>query len=178
MNLKYFLLLSTIPLFFFKTFDLKAQLNGTGNQYETIFFSHGEYRLSEANKEKIAALVKRADQEHDSFPLIKILAWPDQEYPSSEEERVPDEVETLAEERGEAIKNYLEDDLQRKEIIKVFNMAKRPNFFAEIAKNDEFQTKKDFEEAGPTSTILPNGDVSFTKASKAIVIINFDSQIK
>lgn len=184
MNLKSFLFLSFVLLLSFKNVDPKDQMilqtqeeqfNGLGKYYDSLLFSPEDYTLSERNKKIIQDLLKKADKESAPITVIKVLAWSDQEYPDEEDETLPSEDQALALERGESIKSYIEDDMGRNERVKIFNMARRPNFFSEVAKNDEYQTKEAFEEAGPTSTILPDGEISFTKASKALVIIDFET---
>lgn len=185
MNSKSFLFLSFLFLFSFKTGDsndqmilqnYEEQFSNLGKYYKVLLFPEKSYSLSEKNQKIISDLIKKSDDESEPVTLIKILSWSDQEYPDEEDEKLSPDDEYLALERGEAIKAFIEGDLGRHETIKIFNMAKRPNFFSEVAKNDEYQTKEAFEESGPTSSILPDGEISFTKASKALVIIDFKSK--
>lgn len=152
----------------------QEEFEGMGSQYEALLFNKNESELSEYNKRIIRKLIEKSDREKSPISVIKLLAWSDKEYPDEKDNLLSPQDEELAAARGENTKLFIQDELNRSDTVKVFNMAERPNFFAELAKNDEYETKEAFEESGPTSTILPNGDISYSKASKVIVIIDYN----
>ena len=144
-----------------------------GTHYTTVVFEKGKKELSGEDKKLINDLVHRAHETDKAIDEIRILAWADKEYPDQKTEAARNDI-TLARERAQAIKNYLEDDLKETEDIDSFNMARRPDFLSKLLKDDEFKVKEAFKESGATASTLPDGKVSYTKASKALVIIDYE----
>jgi hypothetical protein len=143
-----------------------------GPHYTTIVFNKGQSTLSSINKENLRTLATRADKANRPVSEIKILAWADTEYPDKISGMASTADIILASERARIIREYLEEDLKAREVDS-YNMAKRPGLVSKIFKNDEYKLKEAFEKSGTTGSKLPDGSVSYTKASKALVIIDY-----
>lgn len=146
----------------------------TGTHYTTLLFSKGKAELTTESKAHLKELIMRAHKNYRPIEEIRILAWADTEYPNQRQEKIPKSQVILASERGQIIRDYLEEDLLENNDIDAYNMAKRPDLLSKILRNDEFDVKNAFEFSGTTSSRLPDGSVSYTKASKAIVIIDYE----
>lgn len=136
-----------------------------------VVFEEGERNLTESGEKNLALFAARAKRNQRLIESVKILAWADAEYPAQSEKAHPREI-ILAKERAQEIKEYLETKVEDLE-IHAFNMAKRPGTLSSVTKNEEFALKRAIEEMGPTSTRLDNGELSYSKASKAIIIVEY-----
>lgn len=146
----------------------------SGTYYTTVIFDKGKSSLSEASKNHLKELAARAHKRGKPIEEIKILAWSDKEYPDKVKGKASTGDIILASERAQKIKNYLEDDLKESDDIDAFNMAKRPDLVSKLFRDDEYDVKTAFEQTGTTGTRLDDGSVSYTKASKALVIIDYE----
>ncbi len=147
-----------------------------GTHYTTLVFDKGRSSLSEASKNHLRDLASRAHKAGKPIEEIKILAWADKEYPDKVKGRAATGDIILASERAQKIKNYLEEDLKESEDIDAFNMARRPNLISKLFRDDEYEVKNAFEQSGATGSRLDDGSVSYTKASKALVIIDYEGE--
>lgn len=145
-----------------------------GTQYTTIVFEEGKSTLSNENKKQLKKLSYRAHKDKRNIDEIRILAWSDKEYPEPEKKKASQDEILLAANRAQEIKNYLEEDLSEYEDIDSYNMARRPDFLSKLLRDDEYAVKEAFESSGATGTKLANGKTSYTKASKALVIIDYE----
>lgn len=139
----------------------------------SLEFTPHESDLSELSKGHLKELVTRAQEDGRAIEQIKILAWADQEYPEPSREKAHPEQVILARERAQVIKEYLTEDLETEASFDAYNMAKRPGLFSQLVKGDEYELKKAVEEIGPTATTLDDGSVSYSQASRAVVIIDY-----
>lgn len=147
-----------------------------GTHYTTVIFKKGETALSNINKADIKKLAAYARQNKKPIEEIRILAWADKEYPDKVNGKAgPSEI-ILASERARVIRELLEKELKEYEDIDSYNMARRPNLLSKVLRNDEYDVKKAFESSGTTGSTLPDGSVSYTKASKAMVIIDYEGE--
>lgn len=156
-----------------KTEEVKAPVVA-GTQYTTVFFKKGRASLDSLSKQHLKDLASRAHKEKREIEEIRILAWADKEYPDKVTGKSSEQDIKLASQRAEKIKDYLEVDLKEQEDIDSYNMAKRPDLVSKVFQNDEYKIKEAFETTGATGEKLPDGSVSYTKASKAIVIIDYE----
>lgn len=146
-----------------------------GTHYTTLIFNKGKSQLSADNKEHLKALASRAHKNKKPIEEIRILAWADHEYPqNSDGKKSKNSDVILASERGQKIRDFLEEDLKEENDIDAYNMAKRPDLLSKLLRDDEYDVKEAFETTGTTSTRLADGSVSYTKASKAIVIVDYE----
>lgn len=145
-----------------------------GTEYTTILFPEGRASLDTLSKENLKALANKAHKSKKEINEIRILAWADKEYPDKVTGKASSKDIELASKRAQKIKDYLVSDLKEMEDIDAYNMAKRPNLLSKLLQNDEYAVKEAFETAGATGEKLPDGSVSYTKASKAIVIIDYE----
>ncbi|HXH74910.1 MAG TPA: hypothetical protein VNJ08_08095 [Bacteriovoracaceae bacterium] len=148
-----------------------------GPQYTTLNFDKGKSDLSEISKRQLNELARKAFRDGRIIEEIRVLAWSDREYPEAVNKRARKDL-VLAKERGQTIKQYIKEDLRAQEKIEAYNMARRPNIMSRTLQNDEWLVKEAFEESGATATRLPNGQMSYTKASKALVIIDYKDSAK
>jgi hypothetical protein len=145
-----------------------------GTHYTTIIFDPGKSSLDTLSREHLKELASRAQKTRKPIEEIKILAWADKEYPEKVNGKASTSDVMLASERARKIREYLEIDLKEMEDIDSYNMAKRPNLLSKLLKNEEYKVKNAFETSGATGSELPDGSVSYTKASKAMVIIEYE----
>jgi hypothetical protein len=153
-----------------------ASKNIGGNFYGTLEFSKGSSTLTESSKLQLKELRETFAADKRDVDEIKILAWADQEYPEVVENDAPAKEIILAHERAKNIKRYLSKELKADEEINLFNMAKRPGTLSTLTKSDDFEVKRAFERSGATSVRLDDGSVSYSKASKAIIVIDYDDE--
>ena len=137
-----------------------------GDDYVTLLYNVSETRLSNINKKKLKDLVFQ--REKDQREEIRILVWADQEYDSRGQNALN---VSLAKERAWKIKDYIYQRVPQVTNIVVFNMARAPHLIDRLFQTKEFDIKSEFEKSEITATVLPDGRVSYTKASKALVII-------
>lgn len=149
-----------------------------GTHYATIEFEKGSSKLTPISQQNLNALAARANQDGREIEEIKVLAWADKEYPEKVDKNPNTKDVILAKERAKSIESYLEEDLHNGTEIESFNMAKRPNLLSKLVKGDDYAVKEAFERSGATSTKLDDGSTSYSKASRAIVIIDFDNDKK
>lgn len=147
-----------------------------GTHYTTIVFRPGKANLDSVSKENIRELTVKAHKQKKPIEEIRILAWSDKEYPDDVQEKASTKDIILATERAQKIKDFLEEDLKETDDIDAYNMAKRPNLVSKLFRNDEYEVKEAFESSGATGSKLPDGSVSYTKASKALVIIDYEGK--
>lgn len=145
-----------------------------GTHYTTVVFEKGKSSLNALNKEDIQKLAALAHKNPKPIEEIRILAWADKEYPNKVEERANTSEIILASERARTIKEYLEEELKELEDIDSYNMAKRPGLLSKLFKNEEYEVKSAVEKSGTTGSRLPDGSVSYTKASKALIVIDYE----
>lgn len=145
-----------------------------GTEYTTLFYNKGRASLDTVSKNHLKELISNAHKSKKEISEIRILTWADKEYPDKVSGKATTADIILASERAAKIKTYLEEDLKEMEDIDSYNMAKRPNLVSKLFQNDEYKVKDAFESAGATGEKLPDGSVSYTKASKAIVIIDYE----
>lgn len=150
----------------------KPELIGT--HYTTVVFEKGKTTLSRNDKEQLNKLADKAHNDKREIDEIRILAWSDEEYPDPSQKKAPQSEIILAANRAHEIKEYFEQDLEEYEDIDAYNMARRPDFLSKLLRNDEYFVKEAFEGSGATGTKLANGKTSYSKASKALVIIDYE----
>lgn len=141
--------------------------------YATVVFEKGQAKLNPASKQNLKDLAQRAHRAGKPIEEIRILAWSDKEYPDKVKGGATTSDIILASQRAEKIRNFLEEDLKESEDIDAYNMAKRPDLLSKILRDDEFTVKNAFESAQVSATRLPSGEISYTKAGKAMVIIDY-----
>lgn len=147
-----------------------------GTHYTTIIFEKGKSNLTADGRELLRELSRKAHGSDRKIEEIKILAWADEEYPDPAKAKASTKEIILASQRAQSVRDFLENDLEEKKDIDSFNMARRPDFLSKLFRNEEYEVKKSFEMTGTTASRLPSGEISFTKASKAIVIIDYEGE--
>lgn len=150
-------------------------MEGEEAYYTVVEFEKGKDKLSESSKKALKNFIEKAQKEGREIDDIKIMAWADKEYPV-QGAKVDKKDVKIAEERSEAIEDYLKDDLDTDGNYASFNMAKRPNKVNEFFKGDDYKTKKTFEESGsaPTSASEELATFMNNKASKALIMVDYE----
>lgn len=152
----------------------KEAAQSMGSDYATVVFEKGQATLASSSKQNLKELAQKAHRSGKRIEEIRILAWSDKEYPDEVRGGATTSDIILATERAEKIRTFLEDDLGEAEDIDAYNMAKRPDLLSKILRDDEFAVKSAFETSEATAARLPSGELSYTKAGKAMVIINYE----
>lgn len=147
-----------------------------GVHYTTVIFDKGKSSLEGLSRQDLMQLVKKAQRQKFPIDEIRILAWADTEYPDKVSGETSKEDIQIASERALEIKDFLKAKFKDANDIDSFNMAKRPDLLSKVLRDDEYKVKEAFETSGATSSKLPDGSISYTKASKAIVIIDYAGQ--
>ena len=145
------------------------------NSFTTIEFQKGKSELTDQAKESLKEFASKVNKANFSIEEIKILAWSDKEYPKADKKTNPRDA-ILASDRASSIKDLLRDEIKNEKEIHLFNMAKRPGAFNEMLNTKDYALKTALEKSGPSTTKNSDGELSYTKASKAIVIIDYDHQ--
>lgn len=154
-----------------KTSQAAAEVGAT--HFTVITFAPGQNGLADAEKSKLRELAATA-QQHGRVAEITVLAWADKEYPV-EGQKVASRDSKLADQRGESIKNYLKKDMNTSFDVEAHNMAKRPGFFSEVAKTNDFEVKTSFENTGAApNDVGPRAALTGNKASKAVVLVKYE----
>ncbi|MFL5784746.1 MAG: OmpA family protein [Bacteriovoracaceae bacterium] len=143
-----------------------------GAPYTALQFEKGKSKLTSESQNFLNELAKKASRPGREITGIKVLAWADKEYPAEGEKPKRKDV-VLARDRGTIVKKYIQEDLHSSERIEVFNMAKKPDIVDRAIKDEEFRVKQDVARTGVSSTRLPSGETSWTKAGKVIVIVDY-----
>ncbi len=149
-----------------------AQEGFEGSHYTALQFERGRSILTTENKNILNELAKKASRTGREIEEIKILAWADREY-SNDKNKVKTRDVILANERASVIRDFMKKDLSASNEIDIFNMAKKPGPIDQLVKNEEYRIKEDIAGSGVSSTRLPSGEVSYTKAGKVVVIIDY-----
>ncbi len=142
-------------------------------RYVAVVFNRGEAHLDNSSKKALRNLLYLTQFSPIPVNEIRVLAWADHEYPEKREVSVSPEDILLASKRAQTVKSFLEEGLRTNLDVDAYNMAKRPGLLSQLFESDEFEVKKAIEETGTSGTRLPDGRISYTKASKAIVIIDY-----
>ena len=141
--------------------------------YTALQFEKGKSTLTAESQNFLNELAKKASRPGREITGLKVLAWADTEYPEGTEEKARKKDIALARDRGTIVKKYIQEDLHSFERIEVFNMAKKPDIVDRLIKDEEFRVKQDVARTGVSSTRLPSGETSWTKAGKVIVIVDY-----
>lgn len=122
-----------------------------------IHFSKASAVLDAADKKHIRdqILAAKAQGEIDE---IKVVVWADQKYPIESKKKLSDAQLKLAESRGDAIRNYVEEQLDIAD-VDIYNMAERPNAFERLFRTSDARVKTALERSGvnaDTGLATPN----------------------
>lgn len=147
-----------------------------GSHYTTLIFPKGKSELGQENRKVLQEFKSQIHKSNKAIDEIRVLVWADTEYPDKVKGKVAPHEVNLASERAQNIKSYLEDNLNEESDIDAYNMAKRPDLISKLLRDDEYEVKEAFESSGTTASKLPSGAVSYTKASKALVIIEYEGE--
>lgn len=140
----------------------------TGNSLQTKFvaaeqdanataeltFAKGSAKLPKDAVTKIKKAMKEASARGRRVNEVKVVAWADQEYPSTFKDALPAEEQKLANARAEAVAKLLGKTAKGAEVEKI-SMAERPGALESFFKTSDFRVKRSLERAG-----IPNENTS------------------
>lgn len=120
----------------------------------TIRFNKGSRDLSSGARAELEKAINLAKQS-GAIDDVTVAVWSDEEYPAKNE-KLPNSQVKLANERGDAIENYLDEKLDVDD-VKVHNMAKRPSTFDTFIRRADTKLKQKLESEGlaPTTADEP-----------------------
>lgn len=132
----------------------------------SIRFPMGQSKLTASARTELAQAVEAA-KKSGGVEDVTVVVWSDREYPPKNQ-KLPKAQVNLAENRGEEIENYLEDDLATGS-VSVHNMAKHPTAINRFLRTTDARLKKELVAAG----IAPAADGAEVtgRSSTALVIV-------
>jgi type IV pilus biogenesis protein CpaD/CtpE len=150
--------------------------SGEMHQHATgvVDFERGQFLLTDATRDTLRKLVQNLNA--DNVDEVKVAVWSDNPFPMQDESLSAADRE-LADRRGDAIENFLEDELKISD-VQIFNMAKRSNWMARLFNTDDAELKSSmgYQNRGP----INDADIQFLKQnggpSKAAVIVERDME--
>ena len=136
-----------------------------------VNFEKGSAVLTEGSRAALRDMVNNA-RNAGKIDELKVLAWSDADYPSSQQNKLSSADRALADKRATSIRDFVKSELGVDD-VDTFNMAERPNAFENMFNMADAETKNAFESAGMTSA---NGQSMTGKASHAIVMAMIDKE--
>ena len=143
-----------------------------GDHYVALTFDPSETTLSYVNKVKLKRFLQHSFSH--AAEKIRLLVWSDEEY---NPKGVSEKNVSIAQERAWNIKDFIHQQWPKMEKVIVFNMAQGPHPLERTFRTEQFRVKSTFQMSGLTATTLPDGRISYTKASKAMVIMTEDEKL-
>ncbi len=141
-----------------------------GAEYAVVQFEKGSHALSQSGRDELNRMTQPGANQGRKIEDIKVLAWADREYPVEGTKATKRDV-SLADDRADVIKKYITNEMHSNASVDKHNMAKRPGFFSELVKTDDYKLKKNLQ----NGTAEANSEKLFSgsKESKAIVLITY-----
>ncbi|MBX3016913.1 MAG: hypothetical protein KF767_03410 [Bdellovibrionaceae bacterium] len=149
----------------------QAALAAEASFFTEVQFKTGSSELTEASRRAIQNVLTESAKV-GKIDDVKILAWSDEELPSAQRKTLPQAARNLADQRGDAIANYIDTLSFKMDDVDTYNMAKRSNFLQRWAKTEDARFKTAMLKAGlPTVT----DDRQYpSKASKAVILVTLE----
>lgn len=150
-----------------KSMESKYVANEIGAQeVAEVRFQNGSVELSQKDLRRLKDALHEA-RGAGEIEEVRIVAWADNEYPSTYTKSLPEEQQRLAESRAEKIEELLA--LPEGVEVKTYNMAQRPGAFESLLKSSDYRMKSALEKAGVPNTHTGVKLPSF--AGKAVVMV-------
>lgn len=130
-----------------------------------VTFRKGSDMLSAGETARLNELVASA-KAAGKIDEIRVISWADLKYPDAVQKKLEGSQRNLAGERGDNIKDYIEDKLDVSDVA-VYNMAERPNAVEDFFNTSDARVKNALERAGLTADSIKNPN----QESKALVLI-------
>ncbi|MFV8250141.1 OmpA family protein [Bdellovibrio bacteriovorus] len=115
------------------------------SQVAPVFFDPGKNSLSNEEKKELRTFFTSL-RESEKIKSVRVLSWGDREYPAKDK-KVSSKQISLAQDRAEAIKKFLKQDLKI-DSVDTHNMSERPSKLSELFKTDENEVKSSAEATG------------------------------
>jgi len=148
----------------------EAAKEAEASHFTEVEFKPGSSTLTEASRRSITNLLEKA-RTGGQLDEVSVLAWADEEYPSSAQKNLPDPQRKLADRRAESVKKYI-DGLKYDVDVDSYNMAERPGKVSEWAATKDARFKKTMADAGLPTTEDQRQFPS--KASKAVILVGIE----
>lgn len=135
-----------------------------------VSFSANQTALTESEKAELSKLITEAKKKGE-IKEVKLLVWPDREYPAPGRELSTADVKVVKARIGE-IEKYLKDLLYVSS-VESYNMAERPNTMEKMFNTSDAKMKKQAEATGAApSTAGETGIFGWKgQASKAVAMV-------
>jgi outer membrane protein OmpA-like peptidoglycan-associated protein len=140
-----------------------------------VKFQEGSAALTEEHRNKLREMVKEA-RGRGEIEDVSIAAWSDKPLPA-EGESLTEADRNLAEQRYEAVANFLRDELEI-ESVTTYNMAESANWLARTFNTDEAELKALFGREGEDAPRVKEPEFHVIRQhggpSMAVVVIEQD----
>ncbi|WP_141734077.1 hypothetical protein [Oligoflexus tunisiensis] len=123
----------------------EAQLERMEKETTTVTFAKGSAKLSEAEQNKIKALIPGYAGDKNIDEVI-VAAWSDQAYPAKADQKLPEAERDLAEERADVIEDLL--DKNGVDDVDTYSMAEKPNWISRVFQTNQAQIKGQARDKG------------------------------
>lgn len=145
----------------------RAAREAEATYFVDVEFQKGSNQLTEQSRAAISSLLNRARAE-GQVEDVKVLAWSDEEFPSSSRKKLSENQRKLADLRTRAIENHIHA-LKYGIQVELHNMAKRPSTVARWFNTADARFKRSLLAAGLPTT----SDAGTTQAlaSHAVVLV-------
>lgn len=144
----------------------------------TLNFEPDSATLSDSDKESLRKLITDAKAKGE-ISEVSIAAWSDKPLPPRGE-KLMDKDQELADNRAEAIEDFLDSELEVAE-IDTFNMAESANWVARTFRTEDAELKSIFGRRG-ADTPLTNEEFNLIRdsggPSKAVVVVEYKQKSK
>lgn len=143
-------------------------------QYAVVEFAPGDNSLTEESKAKIKSVVDTAEDQGKDIDNIKIMSWSDTDTTKG---AVPTEFDrSIASERGEAIEDYLKEDLKTDVNYKDYNMAEKGDI-NKVVQESNWKRQPFSKAESRTLSAMKNDELDNlmdNSTSKALVVVDYD----
>jgi hypothetical protein len=155
--------------------NAEAQLDRMEKETTTVTFSNGSSTLSEAEQNKIKALIPGYTGDKNIDKVI-VAAWSDQAYPQAADQKLPESARDLAEKRADVIEDLLEKNGVND--VDTYSMAERPGWISRVFQTDQAQVKGQARDKGMDNQNEERISQILTSKggpSKAVIIVKRDT---
>lgn len=152
--------------------EVKKSPQAANSPVEVLHFAKGQAKLTANDEGQIRSYLTQA-MTHGSVKEVKIASWSDNETPLKAEKSLAKEDRRLAEERGDAVKKFIEKDF--KIDAKVYNMAHGTNRLAELFRTEEAELRSAFARKGEEAKLKPEVRLirDYGKPSTAVLVVEY-----
>jgi hypothetical protein len=144
----------------------EVALSAKAENFVEIEFQEGSAALTPNSKTSLKSVLKEAKKDGVIDEVI-VMSWADENYPSSEVNKLSKNQRELAKNRNASVEKYVKS-IQNVG-INSYNMAERPSSFSRLFETADTKLKNSFLAAG-ISTTADNSDYA-SKTSRSVILI-------